>query len=125
MVVYKLGVWLTCCRMDKEHKGFLLPNDWGRPEFSKVVEFFSMVYMQKYMGLPGPTSTPDQVMPRGLTLLKASLEDLIGHVHISSTLIKLSWLLGATIRQMLAAMDMHIMVPPPQSSNPLWLWLPP
>ncbi|KAF5829721.1 hypothetical protein DUNSADRAFT_15586 [Dunaliella salina] len=48
-------------RMDKGNKGYLKPSDWGDQEFVKVLEFFSLMYMQKYMGLPTQASTPEQV----------------------------------------------------------------
>eukprot|EP00200_Dunaliella_tertiolecta_P010158 CAMPEP_0202368328 /NCGR_PEP_ID=MMETSP1127-20130417/461_1 /ASSEMBLY_ACC=CAM_ASM_000462 /TAXON_ID=3047 /ORGANISM="Dunaliella tertiolecta, Strain CCMP1320" /LENGTH=644 /DNA_ID=CAMNT_0048963735 /DNA_START=160 /DNA_END=2095 /DNA_ORIENTATION=+ len=48
-------------RMDKGNKGYLKAADWGDQEFVKVLEFFSLMYMQKYMGLPTQASTPEQV----------------------------------------------------------------
>jgi len=50
-----------CCRMDKMNRGFLKASDWGAKEFIHVVELFSLMYMQKYLGLPTQASTPEQV----------------------------------------------------------------
>lgn len=55
--------------MDQGSKGYLQASDWGDMQMAKVVELFSLVYMQRFMGLPGPTSLPEQVRavgPQGL-----------------------------------------------------------
>jgi hypothetical protein len=47
--------------MDKMNRGFLKASDWGAKEFIHVVELFSLMYMQKYLGLPTQAATPEQV----------------------------------------------------------------
>lgn len=53
---------LSCvCRFDRGSKGYLKPSDWGLKDFGRVVERFSVSYMQKFLGLPDITATPEQV----------------------------------------------------------------
>ncbi len=49
------------CRLDREGKGYVHTSDWGNVELRKLVELFSLAYMQRFLGLPGPTSRPDEV----------------------------------------------------------------
>ncbi|KAJ9506626.1 hypothetical protein QJQ45_018288 [Haematococcus lacustris] len=48
-------------RIDQEGKGYLLARDWGQLAMQQVVQLFTLQYMQRFMGLPGPTSSADQV----------------------------------------------------------------
>lgn len=48
-------------RVDRNGKGYLMHSDWGAKEYHNVVELFSLMYMQKFMGLPTQNSTLEQV----------------------------------------------------------------
>jgi len=48
-------------KLDCAKKGYLVAGDWGRREVMQLVEFFSHMYMVRFLGLPGPTATPEQV----------------------------------------------------------------
>lgn len=48
-------------RFDRGGKGYLKPSDWGMLGLGKIVERFSVSYMQKFLGLPDITATPEQV----------------------------------------------------------------
>lgn len=48
-------------KLDANKRGFLICLDWGKKEFAKVVEAFTLMFMQKHMGLPDITATDEQV----------------------------------------------------------------
>jgi hypothetical protein len=48
-------------RLDKRGRGFLEPVDWADKEVFNAVQIFSTRYMQKFMGVPDVSSTPDHV----------------------------------------------------------------
>ncbi|PNH11292.1 hypothetical protein TSOC_001896, partial [Tetrabaena socialis] len=48
-------------RLDKRHRGFLEPPDWGSREASQQIQLFSTRFLQKFMGYPDISSTPEQV----------------------------------------------------------------
>lgn len=48
-------------KLDVKRKGYLVSGDWGRKDFVKVVEAFTLMYMQKHLGLPDITATDEQV----------------------------------------------------------------
>ncbi|MEW5311472.1 MAG: hypothetical protein WDW38_003185 [Sanguina aurantia] len=48
-------------KFDRGGKGYLKPSDWGVLGLGKIVERFSVSYMQKFLGLPDITATPEQV----------------------------------------------------------------
>ncbi|GLC43789.1 hypothetical protein PLESTB_000908200 [Pleodorina starrii] len=48
-------------RLDRRHRGFLEALDWGTKDAFQQIQLFSTRYMQKYMGVPDVSSTPEQV----------------------------------------------------------------
>jgi hypothetical protein len=52
---------LCACRLDRGGKGFLQASDWGQADVKQIVQLFTQMYMQRFMGVPGPTSTAEQV----------------------------------------------------------------
>ena len=51
----------ACGRLDLGCRGYVEATDWGKKEFKKMVEAFTTMYMQKFLGLPDSTATPEQV----------------------------------------------------------------
>lgn len=49
------------CRLDRRRRGYLEALDWGTKDAFQQIQLFSTRYMQKYMGVPDMTSTPEQV----------------------------------------------------------------
>lgn len=59
-------------RLDPSKKGYLIASDWGKREVVNLVEIFTHMYMVKYLGLPGPTASQEQVKKyQALQALKA------------------------------------------------------
>jgi hypothetical protein len=50
--------------LDGRGRQFLESHDWGEGEVERLVTQFSLMYMMKHMGLPGPAASPDQVRHR-------------------------------------------------------------
>ncbi|EFJ50673.1 hypothetical protein VOLCADRAFT_120569 [Volvox carteri f. nagariensis] len=48
-------------RLDRRHRGFLEALDWGTKDAFQQIQLFSTRYMQKYMGVPDVSSSPEQV----------------------------------------------------------------
>ncbi|KXZ55908.1 hypothetical protein GPECTOR_2g1459 [Gonium pectorale] len=48
-------------RLDKRGRGFLESSDWGNRDVFANIQLFATRYLQKYMGVPDVSSTPEQV----------------------------------------------------------------
>lgn len=75
-------VSIICCRLDTRGKGYVNVQDWGNRSIAVPVESWTLRYMQRYMGLPDVSATPEQVRAYWKKQDTLSVKNLVAAVNM-------------------------------------------